>query len=631
MINDASLTDITSRALTALAQDDLAAALGCIAEVQAHAPDSTLAYHLVGLASLRLNEPGKAVEAFEHAHRLAPEIREHAEVLSILCGKLGRLVDSLYYQKLGLGAAQSLGIADLVPAWLGGFDEAFFNIEDRPLLKEAQKHVAVGDYAAAAESFRKEVEADHGSTEAWRGLAMMHLLRGQSFDGLRATEALLSIDRSQAADLALHGELLAHAGRFDQAIACQKRAARLDPANADLAWQVVRTLARWPGYPAAALGAAVSDWGRRFASKQARPTPAPASELAGRHLRLGVVSTSWANAGGLDLIVPVLEQLDRRRIRLHVYVSGVVRSPLARRLRARSNSWQELTELDDDTAAIIIRNDALDILIDLDGPTRGARPGLLVGGPAAIVLVAYGLPDGVLAMGCDGVIGDACAYPPDAAHVVRVPGGIASLPNDLPPIERNRSADAACAFGSLAQRWQIGPATIAAWADILVAVPNSILVLDLAQLGGALGVQDFLEMVQPHVAPDRIMIKTEASQLSDYLNEVDILLDPLDNPHPDEAVAGLTLGVPVVTCRSAMPRAALLASWLERIGLGNLVADDLDGYISRATALAVPTEHARVVGLITTSIAAERLNGAVQQANELATTLIKLAMAGSVA
>src|SRR5271168_3496713 len=123
-----ALADLVSRTIAALAREDVADALALIGGVQTHEPNSALAYHLVGLASLRLNEPGKAVEALEQAHRMAPEVREHAQVLSVLYSKLGRVVDSLYYQKLVLASTATAGFADLVPGWIGSFDEAFFGI-----------------------------------------------------------------------------------------------------------------------------------------------------------------------------------------------------------------------------------------------------------------------------------------------------------------------------------------------------------------------------------------------------------------------------------------------------------------------------------------------------------------------
>ncbi len=623
-----ALADLVSRTIAALAREDVADALALIGGVQTHEPNSALAYHLVGLASLRLNEPGKAVEALEQAHRMAPEIREHAQVLSVLYSKLGRVVNSLYYQKLVLASTATAGFPDLVPGWIGSFDEAFFGIEDRPLLGEAEKRAAEGDYAGAADNFRKEAEAVPSSTEAWRGLARMQKLAGRPFEGLQASERLRALGQETPQDLALRGELSAEAGQFELAAALHHRAARQMPDDAAIAWHSVETAARWPGLPPAALDRELTAWGRRFAPDAERPAPAGKAELARRHLKLGLVSTRWGDGDGLDLIVPVIEQLDRRRVQVHVYASGLVRSPLARRARTRSDQWQDLSDLDDETSAFIIRNDALDVLIDLDGPTRAGRPALFAGGPAGLTLSLYGAPAAAPALGCDGAIGDDRAYLEGTPRAIRVAGGLATLPADLGPMARRDNPDRACVFGTLAARWQLGHETIAAWADILAAVPGSMILLDLNHLGGPRAAADLQQLVQAHLMADRIMLRTDAGPLAEYLAEIDVLLDPFDNPHPDEAVIAMAAGVPALTRRSTCPRAGLLASWLERIGLDTLVTADTTEFVAAAVALADPAKRRHMGEKLTNGIEAERADAGAEPAKRLVDALIEAAMNG---
>jgi predicted O-linked N-acetylglucosamine transferase (SPINDLY family) len=211
---------------------------------------------------------------------------------------------------------------------------------------------------------------------------------------------------------------------------------------------------------------------------------------------------------------------------------------------------------------------------------------------------------------------------------VRVAGGFATLPSDLPAIERKPAHAGPCVFGTVAARWQIGPATIAAWADILAAVPGSLLVLDLDLLGGPAAAADFQQLIQAHLPADRILIKTDATPLAGYLREIDVLLDPLDNPHPDEAVIGIASGFPVVTCRSTAPRAALLASWLTRLGLDELVAANASGYIAEATALADPASRERRIAKLSSAVAAERADGGAGPAARLVDALMALVATG---
>ena len=602
--------------LSALAEARIEDALAGVATLAQRLGGVPLVFHLVGLSSLRLNEPGKAVEAFLAAHEAEPDLRDYSAALSIVMSKVGRLVDSLYYQKLSIAATRDSGIPGLLPDWMGNFAEAFGNIAEAPLMRTAETAFARGDYTAAAAAYRQECEVAPGSAAAWRGLAQAALLAGKPFESVAATEMLLSLEPDNAAAHALLGRCLAHAGRVDEAMAAHRRAEALQPADADLAWCSVITAAQSPGIAVAELAALMKRWGSRF-------VPAPGERtkpegLPGRRLRLGIVSTHWGSGDGLDTLIPIIELLDRRRIELYCYAAGPSGTALAVRARQRSNSWCDLNDLDDATAGMVMRNDDLDMLIDLDGPTRGTRPGLFAARPAALAVTAYGIAEAAEALGFDGVIGDPGAYATDGpGTIIRVPGGLAVLPGNLTPLVRPTRDTRPTSFGSLAYYWQIGPDTVAAWAAILAGAPETRLVLDLQRLGGLEAAHGLATRFAASLPGDRVLTIDCGGAFTDYLLAVDILLDPLDNPQPEEALAALALGTPVLTCRSAMPRAALLASWLDSVGLADLVAADGERYATDAAAFAEPGPRQQLCDRVAAAAAADMPVGATRQAVRL--------------
>jgi protein O-GlcNAc transferase len=603
--------------LASLSDGHIADALAGIDAVTRRLGGVPLVFHLVGLASLRLNEPGKAVEAFRTAHQAEPDIREYSEALSIVMAKVGRLVDSLYYQKLSIAATREVGIAGLIPAWIGGFAEAFRNIPEAPLMRAAEAAFARGDYAAAAAAFLQESQVAPDSAAAWRGLARASLLGMKPFKSLAAAEALVALEPGNADNLALLGACLLQAARFDEAMAAHRRAEALRPDDADLAWQTIRTAGEIPGIAVAELGEAMIRWGKRFVVPCAERNP-PRPAFASRKIRLGIVSGHWAEGDGLGAIVPVIELLDRRRIELFCYAAGQVDAALAVRIRQRANSWLDLNDTDDATAAVVIGNDDLDVLIDLDGPTRTPRPALFAARPAAMALSLYGIAEAAAALGFDGVVGGDSAWPAGGpGAILGIPGGIAVLPSNLtqrpPPPRGGRPV----IFGSLAPHWRIGPDTAAAWAAILAAVPEAKIVLDLRRLGGLEAARDLATRFGAILPQDRVLSIDSGDMLDEYLPAVDLLLDPLDNPQSEDALAALALGRPVITCRSTMPRASLLATWLDRAGLGDLVAADRDAYVAGAAALAEAGRCEAITERVGAIIAAEMTEGAARQAARL--------------
>jgi len=608
-------------ALAAIAANDLDRGIELAQQVDALEPNSNIGLHLVGLISLRLNEPGKAVEAFEAASRAAPDVREHIDALAIVFSRTGRLVDGLFYGKLATGATRDTGIPGMLPDWLGTFDQAFYKIADRPLIKQGQRLFAAGDYPGAAEVFRREVELDSRSVEGWRGFTRALYHARKYDDALVASGALMSMTDTRAIDLSMHGLVLAGTGRFDEAMVAGREAEALEPEDAAIAWRTAQGQGRRPDGDAVAFLALVESWGSRFVTPEMRPAPADIAQFADRRVRLGVMSGHWGHGEGLDLIIPIVELLDHRTVELFVYADGLVDAPLARRLRARANVWQDLTDLDSETAGFVVRNDALDVLIDLDDPLVTNHAPVIGQAPAPVVLALHGDPATALAMGFTGVLGDAAAAAADDGRIVGIEGGLVGQPVDLPPLDPAvlRAPGADIAFGTLAEGCQIGETTLAAWNAILTALPNAVLILDEARLGG----MDTAKRIAGQLPQNRVRLREPGSD-RDYLASVDLLLDPIGNPFADGLIAAAAQGTPGLTCRARRTRANLAAGWLDRIGLTALVADDADDYVRKAIE-AVTTGGFRIG--FADRVIADRDTAAATQATRLVKAIATLVTA----
>ncbi|HEV2675956.1 MAG TPA: hypothetical protein VGV37_15650 [Aliidongia sp.] len=607
-------------ALDAIAVNDVARGIDLAQQVNALEPNSNIGLHLVGLLSLRLNEPGRAVEAFEAARKLAPDVREHIDALAIVFSKTGRLVDSLFYGKLATAATQETGIPGMLPEWLGTFDEAFYKIHDRPLVKQAQKLFDAGDYGGACEAFRREIELDSRSIEGWRGFTLA-LYRARKYDdALVASGALISLTDRRAEDLSIHGLVLAAAGRRDEALVAGREAGSLAPDDAAIAWRTVQAQGRTSDADSATLNAMAESWGARFLAQGSRPAAADPAEFLHRRVRVGVMSGHWAHGEGLDLLVPVFELVDRRRVELFVYADGLVDAPLARRLRARSNVWQDLTDLDAETVGFMVRNDNLDLLIDLDDPLLTNHAPVIAQAPAPTALALYADPALAFAVGFTGILGEPSAYRDRAetAGLILIDGGLATQPVDLPPLDPTtlRVPGPEIVFGTVAAGWQIDETTIAAWRDILAAVPGAVLLLDDENLGG----HGSTGRLADRLPRERLRLR-EPGPMQEYLAEVDLMLDPIGNPSADGLIAAAAQGAPGLTCRARRPRANLAAGWLDRAGLPELVAEDPEDYRRKAiAAVAMPGLRARFAE----RVIADRDTAAARQAVRLVEALALL-------
>jgi len=608
--------------LEALKIGDSAEAHGRLQTVARREGDSPLALHLTGLLALRLQEPGRALGAFNAAHAARPEIREFAATLSVVHAQLGHLVDSLYFQKLVIAAQAEIGIPGLVPDWLGNFRDAFLKIPERPLLRFAEASLAKGDAGLAAKMFQRDIEVDRGSVEGWRGLATALVQAGRPLAALQASTALLSLEAHGAADLALHAEILADCGRFDDALAVMNQVDETHGDDPRLAFKRVTILARQPG-DSAGLPTAIREWSERFKSD---PSPATApNKVEGRRLRVGVVTSRWAVGDGLDLIVPTLAALPRDRIELIVYGEGATELPLARILRTRADTWHDWSDVDSETAIFLVRNERPDVLIDLDGPIRGSRPEFFLARPASRSLSLYGYPGVSSHLGFDATLLDDSAGFEAAADVIRVPGGLASAPNDLPPIATLARAytgaedtGATVTFGTLSPGWAISAATLALWRRILLDLPEARLCLDPEPLGGL----EIAEQIIANLPEGQIVIRGHGAEEPAYLDRVDVLLDPLDQPMSDANLLASMRGTPLVSLAGLKPRSSLPTAWYGSVGLADLVARDLDSYRSLAMELTQPARRARFRERLRGAIESDKGSGAAERAGRLAAALL---------
>jgi predicted O-linked N-acetylglucosamine transferase (SPINDLY family) len=81
----------------------------------------------------------------------------------------------------------------------------------------------------------------------------------------------------------------------------------------------------------------------------------------------------------------VLEEHDKSTFETHAYYCGIDRiDPTRSRIRESVDSWFEINGLTDEQAAARIREDQIDILVDLNGYTKDSRARVFVLRPAPI-------------------------------------------------------------------------------------------------------------------------------------------------------------------------------------------------------------------------------------------------------
>ncbi len=396
------------------------------------------------------------------------------------------------------------------------------------------------------------------------------------------------------------GVLLKESGRFAESLAVHRRTVELDPRLPAGRSNLLYTLNYDETVSPQALHAEHVAWGNsegvRIPTAGARFANSLEPE---RRLRIGYVSGDFRHHSVAFFFGPLLDAHDRAGVEVFLYSNDARADAMTAQIKARADHWVPIHQWSDELAAARIREDAIDILVDLSGHTSHNRIMLFARKPAPIAVTWLGYPNTTGLPTIDYRLTDPVADPPgdaDALHserLVRLASGFLCYraPDDAGPVAPLPArAVGHVTFGSFNNVAKLSPATIALWARLLGEVPGARLLLKASQFKDR-GTRERVAaaFAAAGVAADRMDIlppqAATAAHLATYA-QVDIALDPLPYNGTATTCEALWMGVPVVTLRGNRHAARVGASILGAVGLERLIAATPDAYVATAAELA---------------------------------------------
>lgn len=339
----------------------------------------------------------------------------------------------------------------------------------------------------------------------------------------------------------------------------------------------------------------------RWAAALGPVSEAPRAQDPGaRRLRVGYVSGDFRSHAIANFILPVLKAHDRRRFEIIGYSHGDRPDEVTARCRQACDGWCEAAALDDDALAARIRDDRVDVLVDLMGHSGGSRLALFHRRPAPIQVTWLGYP-GTTGLSCfDARLVDPITDPPGMTDadftepLLRLPTPFVTYaPLETPPSPDVEPAAGreAIVFGCFNNAAKITIAMLRSWAAILRGVPGSRLRIKSVVTGNPPIVAELRRMAAAAgIPPARLDIAPPTSDARAHLaayRAIDIALDCFPYNGTTTTCEALAAGVPVVTKAGRTHVSRVSASLLTHAGLGDLVAADDEAYVAIATRLAL--------------------------------------------
>jgi protein O-GlcNAc transferase len=315
-----------------------------------------------------------------------------------------------------------------------------------------------------------------------------------------------------------------------------------------------------------------------------------------RCLRVGYLSCDFQIHPVSFFLVPVLEHHDRSQVEVFCYSLSTKQDPMTNRVRAATDHWRDAAAMSDDQLADAIHADGIDVLVDLLGHSGMPRPGVLCRRPAQVQVEWLGYLNTTGLTRADFRITDVRSDPPESAQprhteqLVFMPVSQWCYPveaaqdiDPIPPFERNGHVT----FGSFNSALKVTPAACRRWAQAMLRVPGSRLVIgNINSEHKRAAIRR--DIASQGVADDRIVFLPRVG-IGEYLalyNAVDITFDTFPYGGGTTTFDSLWMGVPVVAATGHTSVARSAASILTALGLDDWIAPSVDDIVDLAVARA---------------------------------------------
>jgi protein O-GlcNAc transferase len=343
----------------------------------------------------------------------------------------------------------------------------------------------------------------------------------------------------------------------------------------------------------------------RHLASQARPFAPRRSDWqpdGGRRLRVGYLSSDFHEHATCILMAEMLEHHDRDRFEVTLYSHGKSDgSAMRKRIESACEHFVDVRGQSDGDIAGRIRDDGVDLLIDLKGYTRNHRVGVFAWRPAPVTATFLGFPGSTGADYIDYLIADPVVTPLE--HAAFYAEQLAQMPVCYQPNDRQRAlpvppsrAEAglpedALVLAGFNQPYKISAEVFDIWCVLLDALPQAVLWLlewntqsreNLEREAQARGVPPGRIVWAPRKRPADHMARMQLA---------DLFLDTWPCNAHTTASDALWAGVPVVTFTGQTFASRVAASLDHAVGLGELACQDIEHYARTVVELAHDPER----------------------------------------
>lgn len=445
---------------------------------------------------------------------------------------------------------------------------------------------------------RDKLEKFPDSAALHRSLGAALQETGRHAEGIVHHRRAVELAPDSALEFDALGFALGRHGLHDEADAAYRRALELAPMQAATRSNMLFNLMHKTDLDATSAFTEFREFAvHHEAGLRAKPPRHTNDRDPARRLKIGFVSGDLVNHPVAYFFLSALEYLARDpSLSVHVYSNYVVSDGFTEQIRAHVHEWHEIFGMTDAAVVQKIRDDGIDILIDLSGHTGRNRLVVFAQKPAPVQVSWIGNPSTTGLTAIDYYMSDRFVTPLEqfagvfSEKLVFLPALAPFKPHPQAPDVNALPAlkNGFLTFGSFSRIVKIGPAVVALWARVLREIPNSRMLI------GAISAPEQISKLTGLFANEGINVNRigflQRKNVTTYLQQhhlIDVCLDAFPFAGSTTTLQAIWMGVPTVTLPGTSMASRSSTGWLSHLGLDEaFVASDKDDFVRKCVALA---------------------------------------------
>ena len=583
-------------------------------------PNNAEVHNSLGIILYKLNKLDESELSLKKAIKLKPEYAEGYYNLGITLNEQGRLneAEKSYKQAIKLKPNFVLAHNNLggVLKQLGNLEEAIVSYSEAIKLKASYFEAYINLGVTLKElnkldeselSLKKAIKLKPEYAEGYYNLGITLNEQGRLNEAEKSYKQAIKLKPNFVLAHNNLGGVLKQLGNLEEAIVSYSEAIKFD-SNFSQAYSNKNLCFHYSSsYSPLFIYKQHLEFEKQFGKLSIdRPLISPLKKNNAERLRVGYVSADFRKHSVAFFFEPLLKNHNSHIVETFCYYNNNVIDSTTKRLMTTCDHWRSIFDLTDKNVINLIKNDKIDILVDLSGHSKGNRLLVFSQKPSPLQVTWLGYPNTTGLSAIDYRFTDKIADPIGEADdlnsetLLRLPNGFLCykgneniVSNKTLPQNNHQQVT----FGSFNNEAKITSTVIKIWSKILHAVPNSRLILKFSNFNNDTNRYHEL-FTKEGITKERIEIYKRAAKIEDHLslyNIIDICLDPFPYNGTTTTCEALWMGAPVITLIGDSHVSRIGASILTNIGLTDFIANDTNNYIDLAVEMSANTKYLREI------------------------------------